>query len=400
MSNYGHEFGSHTKNHTLLAKMAIHKQIDIGDTEIQVVNQYNSGAGPLNIDDDKVHTVVIGTNSSWNFFKVTKGTNYGSYQTLNLVTPSTKSIPKPNEIWFAEDSIEYMATQPKQVLENLGVECVGFAYPYGSGTIEAEAVLNKNFTYARNAYVGNSPQTFGGYLDGFSRPFNQYRLPCYELIDMSEATLNLLLGKAVSERSIVSVLGHSSSGATMWNKLSLFIDEVQSRGIEILTMREAMDRYGNSVNINDFRINSQGGLWGGVTCLPSGFFTSLQDVYNYPQGIIIQQVKDAERIAGGYPVAGTLITVQSLPRNRNYGQGGSPIWWTFQYLISIDTNEVYARKRNGTLTATEWECMTTRRGTAFPTVARSIGGMFYRTDLKKPFWWDGTQWLDAVGGTV
>lgn len=395
MANYGHEFGSHSQYHTMLAKMALHKGIEVGDTEIQVINQYKTANGPLNLGVGIEYEVVVGSDAKWNVFKVTKGEIKQGYQTLKLTTPSTIKIDKPMEIWFSENSIKSLVLQPKNVLENLGIDCVGFAYPFGSGTAEAVNALKSIFSYGRNAYLGTggNPKTFGGFINGGWRNFNQFEIPCYELIDMTDVKLNEMLDLAIQEGSIFSILGHSSSGATMWNKLSYFIDLVKSKGIEIVTMKEALGTHGYVADFNGIKVNAVGELWGGVTTLPTGYFSELQNLLDYPQGFTIQTIDDAERIKGSYPCAGMLITIKPFNNNRQYGHSKSNSTWTTQFIIEIDKNTIYTRKRTGNIIASEWDCLTTRNGTTPPLKYNHIGSSFFNTQLNKMQFWNGNEWV-------
>lgn len=68
--------------------------------------------------------------------------------------------------------------------------------------------------------------------------------------------------------------------------------------------------------------------------------------------------------------------------------------------IGSNVGAEWVQQISGT-TAGDWrKVQTSAKGTVFPTLGVMVGESFYRTDLEKPFWYNGSVWKDATGNIV
>ena len=179
LSSLGCEFGSHTGRHSVLYRYAILKNIAVGDTTIEVNNTISERY--IKIPKSGIYKFYVGS-AAKNVFTATSIDKQGNSLILTLDKPSNVAISAPVEGWIHEDTALEEMLYPKTRLENIGVPCYGIAYPYGAIATELESVVKQHFLYGRNA-SGSNVSTFSGGFDYDDYHFNQYTIPCTELVN-------------------------------------------------------------------------------------------------------------------------------------------------------------------------------------------------------------------------
>lgn len=347
LATEGWEFGSHTHSHTMLSYVALNNSINVGDTTIKILNPTHMGnyiqinpSGPTKLrvrDSDIV-------------FTVTALSNVADVLTLTLDKPSEYAVPKPHELYLHEDSVLDEVVGPKNYLNSLGIPCDGFAYTWGATTNSAKRVVQSNFNYARSATNGLAG-TNGGMSGLEENNLKQFELLCSELLVMTNADVDALIAKIVSEKGLLVFLGHTSGWAGLQPKLEMTLTKLKAAGIPIMPLGEALKYHGNTFNFADFNISKNGRMYGADFFLPFNTINSSHGLDYFPTGV--SQARNTGGIAKGFPTdAGILTTIKS--------RGGA--WWSYQTWIEIDSFTVkgkkYQRINTGWNTWGAWEMFT------------------------------------------
>ena len=394
--NNGHEIGSHTLNHRILSAVAVLAPITATDTVLKVAAPYgDTGYLGLNSGEIMQMYAIFGTDrvevnviNSW--------FESGNWW-LELDEPIGRDMATNIEFFITEKTAVFQAKYIKDKLNNIGVQCHGFAYPYG-GTNDANKIAMQSiFSYARRAFGDNNQFRIFGGIDTYKYNdfFDQFALPSIEIPNLTYTQIDTHITNVIANGGVLCFLGHSTNSYSydMYPKLRYIIEKCQSLGIEITTMHDALQTHGNVMNNGYSNVNSEGlSFNNGFTVLQPNSLANLESTHNYPIGLSTQRVYNGQTI--GYPEVGTIIRVNSGHKNSEKS------FWTCDYFIGLESGYIYHRKRNGTFTATEWECLSTRKGTVFPTTILTVGCSFYRTDLKKMCYYDGNSWRDAIGNII
>ena len=394
MYNEGHEFGSHTENHNILSAFAVLAPINSSDTILKVASPYGS-VGFLEKETNRDMRIYCKISSVRYEFDVVRTWYESNNWWIELAEPIGINIMTNIEFFLTEETAINQAKTIKDKLESIGVECHGFAYPYGSAVDENKIAVQSLFNYARYAYGDNSLfRIFGGIYYGYNDFFDQFALPSMEIPNLTYAQIDTHISNVLTNNGVLCFLGHSVNDTSydLYPKLRYIIEKCIEHGIEISTMKDALNSHGNLENKSYSSTNSEGLTYNqGLTVLPPNFLKVLESIFNYPVGVSTQRVYSGQE--NGYPEVGTIIRLNTAHKNTNKA------YWTYDYFIGYLTGYLYFRRRDGTFTAHEWECLSTRKGTTFPTTILTVGCSFYRTDLNKIFYYNGTTWLDAMGNS-
>jgi Polysaccharide deacetylase len=380
LHNEGWEFGSHTDTHTALSAITLNKAIVSGDTTIELIN---SAGTPL--IKTNANGVILRVNTSDDItFNVINHSLSGGILTLTLDKPSQYDIAKSALIFLHEESVVKEITPPKEYLNNLGIPCVGIAYPYGSATSYAKKAVQSHFNYARwaTSFVGN---TNGGILDGDEIPFKQFTLDCTEVLAFSETDVDNLLNKIVEEKSLLIVLGHTNGWATLEPKLRMFLEKVAAKGVAVKPLKDALLHHGNTTDLSDLSISKDGKMTsGGMNIISGSGITAQTGIKDFPMGVTFTRVSDS---SAGFPSnVGMLQTVKTKETGLS--------WWAYQMWHEFDgvtkVNQIYYRVASGSYTWSAWKRLTpssvssvSRNGLNYH---RAIGESVFDTTLGKPLW--------------
>jgi peptidoglycan/xylan/chitin deacetylase (PgdA/CDA1 family) len=349
MANDGWEFGSHTASHIALYELTLNKDISIGDTTIEIIN---AGTGPM-FKAYPTGTKFRVKNSANTIFKIVTAIGYSltsGVLTLQLDTPTDFAIVKPGTIYLHEESVLEEIMEPKTFLQSIGVSCNGLAYPWGSVTDTAKKVIQSNFNYARLALSSNAG-TNGGTYDGDDYKFNQFKLNCSEIPSLTDADMDALISKIITDKGMLVVLGHTSGWGTLEPKLRTLLTKLQTAKIDIMTISDALLYQGNISNFGDFNILKSGNLSEGVSILPRKSVNVTSGIYDFPVGISYMRVLSAD--TAGFPTtAGIAMTVRPI-------RTGTASWYSFQIWYEMDSvskkNRIYYRIPTTAFLWTDWE---------------------------------------------
>jgi len=346
MSSAGFEFGSHTKRHTFMNGIPLQTTISVDDTTIIATN-----AGSLaNIRPTAENPFTIyaypNTGGTKIPFIVTDYSLDGTTLTLTLSTPATVEVVAPGVILLSEDDIVEEIMAPKNYLNSLNIECVGFAYPWGSSVEYFERVIRNHFIYARKATGGNAG-TNGGFINADPYYMNQIEIAASELVDLSSTNMDDLLSEIVARNALLVVLGHTDGWVSLEAKLDTFIAKVQALSVPFTTMKDAMKIHGNIIDSDSFRVTREGNMWGNATLLRYNLFTNTTSINSFPHGISIMRFFAS---AANFPCDKGIL--QTVKARKDSAEG-----WTFQQVYDFDTNAIYYRKLTGVDTWTAWVLM-------------------------------------------
>ena len=347
LATEGWEFGSHTHNHTMLSYVALSNSINVGDTTIKILNPTYMGNY---IQIAPSGTTKLRVRDSDIVFTVTALSNVADVLTLTLDKPSEYAVPTPHELYVHEDTVLEEVVGPKNYLNSLGIPCDGVAYPWGSTTNSAKRVVQSNFNYARSATNGVAG-TNGGMSGLEENNLKQFELLSNELLVMTNADVDALIAKIVSEKGLLVFLGHSYGWAGLQPKLEMALTKLQAAGIPIMPLGEALKYHENTFNFADFNISKNGRIHGADFFLPFNSILGSHGLDYFPQGL--SQVRITDGIAKGFPSdAGILTTV--------FSKGGA--FWTYQEWREFDsfrtTNRIFHRTSTGWNSWTVWEELT------------------------------------------
>ena len=392
----GHEFGSHTLNHRIFSGFAVIAPINAEDTILKITSPYSS-PGFITLEENEVMPVWANFDGVRVEANVISTWEADGFWWAELESPIGMSKATNTEFYNSEENAVWQSKQIKDRLEYIGVECHGFAYPYGNSNETNKIAMQQLFSYARKAQANNSDFRIFGGVDSknYNDFFDQYSLYAIEIPNLTYAQIDEHINNVITNRGVLVFLGHSTDNYSydMYPKLIYIIEKCQSLGVDITTMYDALKSHGNLLNNSYSNINSEGLSYNnGVTVLPPNFLANLESTHNYPIGLSTQRVYSGQE--NNYPEVGTVIRLNTAHKN------SEKTHWTYDYFIGYTTGYLYFRKRNGTFIATDWECLSTRKGTVFPTTILTVGCSFYRTDLKKMFYYDGSTWRDALGDEI
>lgn len=260
------------------------------------------------------------------------------------------------------EEIEYEMKTSKETLENIGIPCTTLCVPYGFYDERMMEVARKYFRGARRS---------GGGIN--TTPLETYELR--SLLYAEDASLDPATGylrnsleqykytvdKTIEQNGLTIWLMHSSNvDSTQLAHLSALIDYIHANGGEVVTLDQALNEYGNIVDIGNYSrddntkphyvVGADGSFSttrnnNKIQITKTDEYLSTKIPNDFPVGYIYR-TKISTPKASGFPEgkAGTLIT------DRIIADG-----WAYQEYHVYGSPNIYKRYANGNTNWSTWE---------------------------------------------
>jgi len=166
------------------------------------------------------------------------------------------------------DEITYECIHSKQILENYGFTVTNFAYPNGVTNDNIDAIVSENYRSGRTAYVAP-------YL--MEAPTNQFRVAGFSAETADYTALSLLKGMVdqvhqTNGWAIIffhKIVPHvyTQPYTTSAEDFESFLNYTVSKGVQTLTVNQALDLTTLSTSANFGTVSPTSGLYGSGTSL-------------------------------------------------------------------------------------------------------------------------------------
>jgi peptidoglycan/xylan/chitin deacetylase (PgdA/CDA1 family) len=250
-------------------------------------------------------------------------------------------------------------------LRDMGYNCTTICYPFGFYDSRVKEATRKYYRAARSSDTGINKSPIETYqLDRQLFAENSEIDPSSGLVRNSLEFYKLKVDEAIAQNGWLIWLMHSANTAvdsTQLNYLQQLIQYAKSKGVDVVTMQEALDRMGNIVDIGDYDeydLTKEHYVVGADgkesrTAINNTIYSSPTDAYNnsspasvFPNGKITH-TKVTLSNAEGLPnlTGGKLITDKIQSENGRITQE----------LISYNNKDKYTRYCRTDGTWSQWE---------------------------------------------
>lgn len=238
MQDNGMEINNHCRYHVSLGKFNLTQEASAGDTKLYVsatdLNNmgmsYNSRAGyPC------YYVISNGTNSE------TIHPNAFVYpQYFGLDAPLTYNYPIGSTVTLTASSMQMLVQGGQDDLENMELTVTSFCYPYHGGSDinpnqAAIDYVNTIYNTSRGRYGATNDIATAVWTNLKSFAIRPNGEP-------GESGIDDILDDTVDNNYLTFVYGHGETDAVTQHLLDYVVDGAMSRGITILTQREAYQR--------------------------------------------------------------------------------------------------------------------------------------------------------------
>jgi peptidoglycan/xylan/chitin deacetylase (PgdA/CDA1 family) len=231
MEQAGWEIAAHTVNHQAVSSIDIVADVSRGDRTIQVESDLH-GSQPGNTilitdGDNEERATVTGT-----------GTNEtGDY--LELADPVERPYSTADDAYerLTDDVLREEIVGSKAQLEEMGLQIDNFVFPYGRhDEVSVEMV--------KEHYHGIANYDFDGLNPGFG--IDPYRIgrTYYRKDELTETELTDFLDTVAEDDLLGMFAGHTWYDDLTEDRIRFAIREAKARGIEVVTLREALSSQG------------------------------------------------------------------------------------------------------------------------------------------------------------
>lgn len=237
-----------------------------------------------------------------------------------------------------EATNEYELSTAKKILDDKGLDGDIIVYPYGSRSDVSRKVTR------RHCVVG-----LGGYNEYNMMPIDTYNLKRFFLLSENEfdlAACQKIIDEA-PDNSWIIFYTHINSAMfleqTTIDKYRSLIQYIKAANIDIVNVRDGLDRKGNIVDVGDahkfYKVGRDGSTL--VNDFDRTDFDSTTPIGFFPKGMSRVYFPNAEATSKGFPgsLAGIITTYR--PTQTSYNNQDTGAYQTYEI---YDRNRVYRRR--------------------------------------------------------
>lgn len=241
--NNGHEIASHTYTHTSMGTFSgyyYHPTVEIpaGSLEIPINNATWFATVPrlLNTvglieEGEKKETFTVVSRETPNHILTIQDPLVNSYSPNAKITHDISTLIAENDF-------------SKRRLASLGIYATGMIYPGGGHSKETRDITSRYYRWGRATWWQDEPNVFDP-----SQGIDLYALGSEEFCEnrgnnLTLAEMESMMDEAVERKCLVLFHSHSFYEELTTERIEWMIDTALSKGIEIVTMSEALNYYG------------------------------------------------------------------------------------------------------------------------------------------------------------
>lgn len=240
--NEGHEIASHTWTHTSLATYMgdwyrLTENANAGDTTLKMNIHSWFARYTHNIE---TKGIIREGNVEETFTVISRTEN----TSVTLKDPLQNSYTTNAEITHHPDLLIAENAFSKRRLAKHGIHATGMIYPGGGHDKVTRDITSRYYRWGRATWWQNEPNVIDP-----KQGVNIYALGSEEFAEdagnnLSLAEMEEMMDEAVETKSLVLFHSHSFYESLTQERIAWMIDTAQEKGIEIVTMSEALNHFG------------------------------------------------------------------------------------------------------------------------------------------------------------
>lgn len=239
----GWEIGCHTKTHKPLGGRKPLLPIVANDTKIYLEAPFEyfyrlTDTVELQIKEGEVEETII----AFNYGEDATGT----YIELQQPIQNSYTIEATIRLSWAEYERELLGNL--FTLRQLGLDVKNHAYPFGENDSIVRVLAAKYYTSASGTKSGIH-QGIAAIEQEPLRTFEMWRVI---IDDKNNQFIENQLDEVVQKKGLLMFLGHPNKDADLPDRVDYAITQAKAKGIKIVTHREALEMFGNIIEVGDW----------------------------------------------------------------------------------------------------------------------------------------------------
>lgn len=239
----GWEIGCHTKTHKPLGGRKPLLPITVNDTKIYIAQSYEyfyrlTNTVELQIKEGEVEETIIAVDYGEDAT--------GSYIELQQPIQNSYTTEATIRLSWAEYERELLGNL--FTLRQLGLDVRNHAYPFGKNDSIARILAAKYYTSASGTKRGIH-QGLAAIEQEPLRTFEMWRV---QIDGKDNQFIENQLDEVVQKKGLLMFFGHPNKDADLPDRVDYAITQAKARGIKIVTHREALEMFGNIIEVGDW----------------------------------------------------------------------------------------------------------------------------------------------------
>jgi len=239
----GWEIGCHTKTHKPLDGRNPLLPITVNDNKIYLEKPYEyfyrlTNTVELQIKEGEVEETIIAVDYGENAT--------GSYIELQQPIQNSYTIEATIRLSWAEYERELLGNL--FTLRQLGLDVKNHAYPFGKNDSIARILAAKYYTSAS----GTKPGIHQGIAALEQEPLRTFEMWRVKIDGKDNQFIENQLDEVVQKKGLLMFFGHPNKDADLPDRVDYAITQAKAKGIKIVTHREALEMFGNIIEVGDW----------------------------------------------------------------------------------------------------------------------------------------------------
>lgn len=239
----GWEIGCHTKTHKPLDGRKPLLPITVNDKKIYIERPFEyfyrlTNTVELQIKEGEVEETIIAFNYGEDAT--------GSYIELQQPIQNSYTIEATIRLSWAEYERELLGNL--FTLRQLGLDVKNHAYPFGKNDSITRVLAAKYYTSAS----GIKPGIHQGIAEIEQEPLRTFEMWRVSIDGKDNQFIENQLDEVVQKKGLLMFFGHPNKDADLPDRVDYAITQAKARGIKIVTHREALEMFGNIIEVGDW----------------------------------------------------------------------------------------------------------------------------------------------------
>ncbi len=239
----GWEIGCHTKTHKPLDGRNPLLPITENDTKIYIAQPYEyfyrlTNTVELQIKEGEVEETIIAVDYGEDAT--------GSYIELQQPIQNSYTTEATIRLSWAEYERELLGNL--FTLRQLGLDVKNHGYPFGENDSITRVLAAKYYTSAS----GTKPGIHQGIAAPEQEPLRTFEMWRVSIDGKDNQFIENQLDEVVQKKGLLMFFGHPNKDADLPDRVDYAITQAKAKGIKIVTHREALEMFGNIIEVGDW----------------------------------------------------------------------------------------------------------------------------------------------------